>query len=418
LAVGADVWANWFEIESRSAGRPVMLYGRSEDWVHKALQHLSLAPEGIIDRDPAYRHSTYRGLPVFPIEEVTSPHQYFFIITAGEFHGIVEILESLGLSAGTDFVCSPDFKDYSKLLELRTLVSTILLSSSDYCDTSRARSSKSGGGLYLLDVETGRLSCVYQGSTRQLTRLPGEFLAAVDYVAKELLIFDKDFSVVRRMDLVHPNTCGLTFSESRGLLYVANAGRDTISTYDLERSGPIEELPFGRGLSGRGGHHINDLTIHDDTLFSSHFSWSGYFKQGVFDGGVAAWDLRALSSGPTEVISGLWKPHSPIVVQGDLHVLDSMRGELRTGRPTPKSRLNAFVRGIDCARGVLAIGQSEDMYITERLDQSGSTIIANAGVNVMNYEESSIAIARFISTPQLMNIHDLLIWEGRDARVS
>lgn len=412
------MWASWFEIESLSAGRPVLLYGRSEDWVHKALQHLNVTPEGVVDRDLAYRGSTYRDLPVFPIEDVESPNQYFFIITAGEFDGIVDTLESLGLSAGSDFVCSPDFKDYSKLLELRTLASTILISSSDYRDTSRARSSKAGGGLYLLDIERAMLTCVYQGSTRQLTRLPGDLLAAIDYVEKQLLVFDREFSIVKNIDLVHPNTCGLAFSESRGLLYVANAGRDTISTYDLDRSTLVEELPFGRGLSGRGGHHINDLVIHENTLFSSYFSWSGYFKQGVFDGGLAAWDLSALSSGPTEIMSGLWKPHSPIVIQGDVHVLDSMRGELRTGRPTPKSRLNAFVRGIDCAQGVLAIGQSEDMYITERLDQSGSTILANAGVNVMNYDENSIGIARFISTPELMNIHDLLIWEGRDVRVS
>jgi hypothetical protein len=412
-----SVWSNWFDIDVQRADRPVLLYGRSEDWVHKAMRHLPTRPLGIVDRDPAYAGTTYRGLPVFPIEQVENPGNHFFIITAGEFHGIVEVLETIGLKAGRDFVCSPDFRDYSSLLELRTLADQILVSSSDYRDTSRARSSRMGGGLYLLDVPTAELTCVYPGSTRQLARLPGGKVAAVDYVSKELLIFDADFAIVQRIDLVHPNTCGVAFSEARGLVYVANAGRDTVSAYDLATEKLVEDFPLGRGVSGNGGHHVNDLTVHEDVLYASYFSWSGYFKQGVFDGGVAAWDLDSISSGPSLLMSQLWKPHSPIVIQGDLHVLDSMRGDLRTGRPSPKARLNAFVRGIDCVRGVVAIGQSEDMYITERMGQGGVTISANAGVSVMRYSEHPIGMARFISTPQLMNIHDVLIWEDAHVRL-
>ena len=405
-------WLSWSEIEQLCVDRPTLLYGRSEDWVHKAIRQLRNPPQGIIDHDLGYAGTTYRGLNVMPIEEVEDPRKHFFIITAGFFHGIVEVLESLGLKPGLDFACSPDFKDFSELLELRNLASTVLISSSDYRDTVRARSSEAGGGLYLLNLEDGDLSCVYSGSTRQIIRIPEDRLAAVDYVSKELLFFDSSFSITKRIDVGHPNACGITFSEDLGFLYVLNAGRDTLAIYDLESCSFVEELPIGRSTTSEGLHHFNDVTIYEGTLFLSYFSWSGYFKQGVFDGGVAAWDLTVPKPSLTPLISQLWKPHSPVVIRGDLHVLDSMNGFLRTGRPEPKARLSAFLRGLDYKNGVMTIGQSEQMYITERLGSEAGTVTANAGVHIMKYDESFIKMARFVSTPSLMNIHDLLIWDA------
>ena len=347
-----------------------------------------------------------------PIEEVEDPRKHFFIITAGMIDGIVEVLESLGLKPGLDFACSPDLKDLLKLRQLKNLASTVLISSSDYCDTARARSSEAGGGLYLLNVEDGDLSCVYSGSTRQIIRIPDDRLAAIDYVSKEILLFDSSFSITKRIDIGHPNACGIAFSEDLGLLYVLNAGRDTLTIYDLESFSLVEEFRIGRSTKTEGAHHFNDLTIHEGTLFLSYFSWSGYFKQGVFDGGVGVWDLTESKPRLTPVLSHLWKPHSPLVIRGDLHVLDSLNGVLRTGGPEPKAKLNGFLRGLDYKNGVVTIGQSEHMYISERMGFEAGTLTANAGVHIMKYDENFINMARFISTPSLMNIHDLFIWDA------
>lgn len=410
-ASNSNLWTNWHEVEGLAAGRGVVLYGRSEDWAHKAIRNSPVPPVAIVDRDPAYRGTRYRDLPVFPIEDLSDPRGFFFVITAGEFHGIVELLERMGLKAREDFVCSPDYRDYQDLLELRTLSPTVLVSSSDYRDSSRARSSSLGGGIYLLNMESGKLKCVFEGSTRQLARIDGGRLAAVDYVARQLIVFDKNFAVDKRVDLGHANACGLAYSELHGSVVVANAGRDTVSVYEVENWRLVQEISMGTAWAGTGGHHLNDLAIDGNVLYASYFSWSGGFKQGIFDGGVAAWDLSDLTNGPTPILSNLWKPHSPTMIEGDIHVLDSMRGELRTGRPKPKARLNAFVRGLDSVDGVLVVGLSEDMYITERSIGSEETVMANAGVSVMRNKSGMIPMARFVATPRLMNIHDLIIWK-------
>jgi hypothetical protein len=252
---------------------------------------------------------------------------------------------------------------------------------------------------------------VYEGSTRQLARIDGDKLAAVDYVARQLVIFDEKFGVNKRVDLCHPNACGLAYSDLDGTVAVANASRDTISVYEVENWRLVQEISMGTAWAGSGGHHLNDLAIDGNVLYASYFSWSGGFKQGVFDGGVAAWDLSDLTNGPTPILSNLWKPHSPAMIEGKISILDSMRGELRTGHPKPKAKLNAFVRGLDSSDGILVVGQSEDMYITERSTGSAETVMANSGVSVMRSKSDMIPMARFVATPQLMNIHDLIIWE-------
>ena len=143
----SSLWKSWAQLESDTAGRTVYLYGRSEDWVHKAVKGFSGQLAGIIDRDTAYHGTTYQNLPIFPIEHVDHNAGAYFIITAGDFGGIIETLETLGYSAGTDFSCSPDFRDYEALGRLKRFDNKILVSSSDYNDRRRARSSWLGGGM-------------------------------------------------------------------------------------------------------------------------------------------------------------------------------------------------------------------------------------------------------------------------------
>ncbi len=52
------------------------------------------------------------------------------------------------------------------------------------------------------------------------------------------------------------------------------------------------------------------------------------------------------------------------------------------------------------------------MYITERINGSEETVMANAGVSVMQNKRDMIPMSRFVATPQLMNIHDLIIWKA------
>lgn len=75
---------------------------------------------GIVDRDISYHGKSYLGLSVLPIEEIDKTNSSHFIITAGDYGGIVERLEDLGYVLGVDFSCSPDFRDYEVLGRLKS----------------------------------------------------------------------------------------------------------------------------------------------------------------------------------------------------------------------------------------------------------------------------------------------------------
>ena len=105
-----SLWKSWDEINQISnESTKIYLYGRSEDWVHKAIKSLDRKPDGIVDREERYHNTKYLNLPIFPISSVTISSSIFFIITAGDFEGIVDTLESYGLVAGKNFACSPIF---------------------------------------------------------------------------------------------------------------------------------------------------------------------------------------------------------------------------------------------------------------------------------------------------------------------
>lgn len=399
-----SLFLDWTQLNGRiiSSNKKVALYGRSEDWVHKALGKITSEPQVIIDRNPKYSNTSFYGVRVCPIEAVNHT-EYFFVITAGDYEGIVEGLESRGLIAGIDFACSPDFKDYRLIKDFYDRTNCVLISCSDYNDRTRARSSSLGGGLFWFDTESGELVKKVEGSFRQI-EIIDEKIYAVEYVNGELWVLESNLKVLDRWKLPGTNICGLAVDAEDKIAYSANAGNDQIYVSDLSQSAKvIETLEFFSRPGLKRESHVNDLTFCAEKLFVSCFSTSGNYKHGVFDGGVLQLDLKTQElAGP--LLSGLWKPHSPRLIDGNLMVLDSMRGDLVFGTG---ERLNVggFVRGLDANNNSYFIGQSQDMYISDRLSQ-GSAIPVDPGFYVL--DKLSFA-SRFYPLPKLMNVHDLRV---------
>ena len=53
-------WLKWHEIASRCDEREIVFYGRSEDWIPKALKNVS--PKTIVDNNELYEGTTYRDI--------------------------------------------------------------------------------------------------------------------------------------------------------------------------------------------------------------------------------------------------------------------------------------------------------------------------------------------------------------------
>ena len=189
------------------------------------LNNLRVNPKCITDREKLIMEKNIL-IEVYPIEKIKIHNEIFIIITAGEYEGIVDLLESRGLKPGYNFVCSPDFQDYKKLLNFHSKNFNILISCSDYNDQTRARASREGGGLYELNTKTFQLKKKLSGSFRQFGNYNSNLLA-VDYVSRELLFINKDYKM-KKIQLNKPNYCGLAIDNQNHRAYIANAGDDTV----------------------------------------------------------------------------------------------------------------------------------------------------------------------------------------------
>ena len=103
----------------------------------------------------------------------------------------------------------------------------------------------------------------------------------------------------------------------------------------------------------------------------------------------------------------LQPPHSPEVFDGQIYVLDSFNKTLYHGTKAV-SKFPGFIRGLTCDENYFYIGQSEDMYLSKDMGSNINNTMCNAGIFQVDVDKN---ISRFLSTPDVMNIHDILIYK-------
>ena len=104
---------------------------------------------------------------------------------------------------------------------------------------------------------------------------------------------------------------------------------------------------------------------------------------------------------------GLSQPHSPEIIEGQIYVLDSLNKTLNHGTKVV-SKFQGFVRGLAFDGNCFYIGQSEDMYLSKEMGQNKNITMCNAGIFQLDMNKN---ITRFLSTPDIMNIHDILVFD-------
>ena len=412
-----NIWKSYEDIRKIAKGKKIIFWGRSDDWLLKTKQKIpDLEIDYIIDRSEAFKGKKFFGHSVYlPSRlEKEDKNSIFIIITASAYKSVILDLDKLNFNPGTDYCCSPEFKDWALLQDIKNYDTDIIISCSDNTlEEGGRRFSKMGGGLYLFNTKSNELVCKKQGHFRQIIEIDNLYYI-VEYVEQLLYVFDKQFNVLNKIELDQsdakdqkPNYCGLTYHKKSNQLFVTNAGTDTISIYDKENFElkKIIDISNKSKNSGGGLHHINDLTVVNDSLFVSCFSISGNWNIGLLDGGILEYDITDIDKPPNAIIKNLWKPHSIKYHNQGLVYLDSMNGTFHQGNHKILGKFNGFIRGLDYDSNFFFIGQSEDMYVSEMFGKK-ENIMLNAGVYL--YQPESI-VCRFYSFPYLSNIHDLKI---------
>ena len=408
-ASGQDAWwQSWSSLRQLADGKKIILWGRSEDWVPKTVGKLPHEAAYVVDRNEGYTGEVFFGLEVRLPSEIEKEDRdaSYIVVTAGPYEGIVATLLDRGYEPGKHFCCCPEFKDYQLLESMRNYDQSVLVSCSDYLDETKARYSPAGGGIYRYQIGPNRLERMAAGCFRQLQIHDGHYYA-VEYVDMHVYVFDRDFQVVEKRPLDHPNYCGLSIDPKRNVFVLINAAYDTISIHDAHDFKLVERYNFSEKFKDgvTSNHHLNDCCISGDYLYVSYFSHSGTWKKGNHDGGISEFHMDRIGAGGQELVRGLWKPHSPEIIDGNLCYLDSMRGRLHTDNQYIAGVFSGFVRGLTHDGRFYYVGQSEDMYMS-RVFGTRDSIMLNAGFYMFDAETKA---SRFYPMLDNMNIHDLAL---------
>lgn len=402
------MWKKWNEVKLICQNKRIVLFGRSEDWVHKTLPKLSRPPDYIIDSNPGYTGTTFHNLNIYPPDKLKTENidEIYIIITAGPYESVVSQLEEYNLQAGKHFCCTPAYYDFKLLQEIHRYDRRILISSPDYSEKKNHRYSKSGGGLYICDLISNQIEKKIPGHFRQVMQVDG-YIYALEYVEMKLYVLSMDINIVEKLPLDKPNVCGLAYCPERKLIFISNTGTDTISIYNKEKFRLVDTIEFSDKYRKRkiGRHHINDICVVEDSLYVSYFSLSGNWKRGILDGGIVEFHIDQIGKPANVLVKNLWMPHSVEFFDGKLTYLDSRRGRFYIGNQNIAGEFPGFMRGLDYDGRFYYIGQSEDMYMSDLFGISNN-IMLNAGFFLFDVDTK---VSKFYSFKDLINVHDILV---------
>jgi uncharacterized protein DUF4915 len=327
----------------------------------------------------------------------------FVVICTTSFVEVGAQLDGLGFIAEEDYCVSPVLNDLRIIDELETVQRKMLFTSG----SPKADSPEYGGGVYRLEVAGDDWSHekVISGNCYGLIEFDGNFIS----VDTELGIFefDGDFNVLRSQEL--PSGIrghGVGYSEKHENFFVVGSYLDGVLVLDRE-FGIVDQInvSYKRERTGKPAHHCNDCLVVDDSLYVSMFSMTGNWKRDVFDGAILEYDIETKELvGP--LMQNLSMPHNVSFIDGSIHVLDSLPGQLRANNGRVIGEFPAFARGLAHDGVYYYVGQSRNRNYSRSIGISNNVSI-DAGVIVF---DGATKVSRFLQLPpRVSEIHAIVL---------
>jgi hypothetical protein len=377
----------------------VVLFG-SGNVAKKTLRSLVSANfKFIADNSRNLQGEQYEGLDIISPEEISK--EAFIIICSTAIVEISEQLIKLGFGE-TQFAISPVLNDLIAIADLEQIETEFYFTSG----TVPVEGEEYGGGLY---------NCIVKGSKVFLKKVySGPCYGAIAYDGGILFVdtdkgvfFYKDVSLIHKGELPKGSRAhGISFNSDNNKFYITCSYLDGV--LELNKDFQIErEFSLSTKLKEQGEpmHHTNDNYALGNSLFVSMFSSTGNWKNDIFDGCIAEFNIET-GERLSDVYTGLYMPHSVKMYNGGLHILDSLPGHLRYNNMSIQGTFPAFTRGLDFSGGLYYIGQSKNRNYSKVMGVSNNISI-DCGVVIFNPE---LKASRFIQFPHAIGeIHSVVV---------
>ncbi len=397
--MASSKWKNWQELEQQLKDKRAVFWGAS-NWVERSLDILPMQCAYIVDNNPNNHGITYTDMVVYPPSRLKEENHdaIYLIICTANYPSVIDELGELGFVMGDDYCVTPLLNERKSKDDLKSVDNTVLISSPQHLfeDTS-------GGGLYECHTLSGNVNKVYTGKVRGMAMIE-DTLLMVDML-KGLVLLDSQYKEIDRLAL--DSNCeahGLCYDEKSGHVFVGQPGRDSIAIYSVKDWKLIKEIFISDKWSTnkKDNHHVNDVYVIGNTLYTTLFSLSGNWMNEVYDGAVVEIDLQTgRIIGP--VVTGLWMPHSISRFNGRLCYVDSMRGELFDTTWNRAGHFYSFIRGLDYDGRYFYIGATEHRYPEKlKTDQ----ISLDTGFYIFDPDSK---MSRFFPLPQTEAVHSVLL---------
>ncbi|MGM0609277.1 MAG: DUF4915 domain-containing protein, partial [Candidatus Muiribacteriota bacterium] len=385
------MWLTWEDLDRLLVDNDVIFFGSGE-WAEKTIRKINKKPLFILDNSEIMQNTKLSDVDIVPPDHITNKlnQNIIILITTGSFETVVDQLTQMGYSKAVHFFCSPVLFNQKIQVDIKENDQTLLFTCSNIPEPDK---NCSGGGLYSFNTRTSELIKHISGKFHEIVKTETKYYILDEFHGVK--VFDKQLNYLKTYDgLPGSMMHGLSYDEVNNLLFVANTGRDSISIIAAEDGEHLDEIFISKkNIEGEADrHHVNDLFFYKGDLYISMFSFTGLWREGCYDGGVAKLDLvkKKISGYP---IQNLWMPHSINFINGEIVVADSMNGNVYKTNNKILVHLAGFIRGIAYDGKYFYIGQSEHRYF-DRLKGINENISLNCGIHL--YDDVNKA-SRFYS---------------------
>lgn len=269
-----EAWLSWDELNKLAAPRRIVFFGRG-DWMDKTMNYLVKEGDYIVDNNKYEQGQVERGMTIYSPEKLRgeNPEEIIVIICTSAFIEVEEQLIGYGLVPGRHFVVSPSLKNFRAISRFAEHRGFFYVSSSDQ---NLPEENERGGGIYRYEIHTGEMKKLVNGLCHAMTQAQDNIYVVDDMAG--VLLMDKEYYLLEQYELPKKSRPhGICYDEKRDLIFISYSGRDSIGIYEREGFKLAEEVFWSDKWlrCGTAQHHLNDLTVFNDSLFLSMFSFSG-----------------------------------------------------------------------------------------------------------------------------------------------